>query len=321
MEQGSHPLDQGFDEFYGTPSSNDHFRVGPRRRPGDYRAIQDVVFDVPLVRQREIVERPAEQALFTRRYTEASLDWIRRHGDRPFFLYLAHNMPHVPVAASPEFRRASAAGPYGDAVEEIDWSVGRIVEALEREGLTRHTLILFTSDNGPWLRFRELAGSPGPFRDGKGTTWEGGWRVPAIFRWPGRIEPSLVDALGSGVDLWRTFASIASADVDPALAPDSLDLGPVLFEGAPSPRRTWFYADESGRIEAVRSDRHKLHVRPPAPAPGRPGMRPARDASLLFDLETDPAESRNLAARHPERVEELKRLLDAYRASLPAASP
>ena len=314
MNRGMHPNDQGFDYFYGTPSSNDHFaRKGWSYNYKNFKEATNETFNVPIYRQKEIVERPAKQELFTKRYTEQAIGWIKEHREHPFFLYLAHNMPHVPIFASEEFAGRSLGKRYGDVIEEIDWSVGQIVKTLKENGLEKNTLVVFTSDNGPWLIYRELGGSAGPLNNGKGTCWEGGFRVPAIFRWPGRIKQSVVDDIGSGLDLWSTFARIAGAKPPNEFATDSLDLSGTLLQQKPSPRSTWFYFHESGRLWAVRSGKYKLHFTTVNKHRGKPQHH---DPPLLFDLHEDQAETTNIAGDYPDVVAGLTLLVERFRKEL-----
>ena len=158
-----------------------------------------------------VIERPVDHRTLTKRYTEQAVRFIAANKNGPFFLYLAHSLPHIPLARSDEFVGHSAGGMYGDVIEEIDWSVGQVLDALRAAGVERNTLVLFTSDNGPWLPFRDHGGSAGPLKQGKGTTWEGGVRTPAIFWWPGTVRPGVVTGMGSGLDLLATAASLAGA--------------------------------------------------------------------------------------------------------------
>lgn len=317
MEHGSHPLDQGFDHFLGTPSSNDHFpRAG---RPHTYENYRDAVsadYAVPLIRGRRTIERPADQTTLTRRYTEEAIGWIRSDPSRPFLLYLAYNAPHVPLFASAAFAGRSARGKYGDAVEELDWSVGEITRALEESGLTRDTLVMFSSDNGPWTLFRDLGGSAAPYRNGKGTGWEGAFRVPFIVRWPDRITPGVIAEFGTGLDLHATLAGLAGVRPAAGAATDSLDLGPVWFGRGPSPRREWFYQHESGEFWAVRRDRFKTHFRS---APAHRATSSTHAPPLLFDLATDPAETRDLSPGQPAAVAAATARLAEFRAEIAAS--
>jgi arylsulfatase A-like enzyme len=311
-----HPLDSGFDHYFGTPGSNDVPKPeGTSWNRELYDGSEKDTFLVPLIRGRNTVEIPANQELFTRRYTEEAVAWIRQNRDRPFFLLISHNMPHAPPFASREFQGRSAGGRYGDAVEEIDWSVGQVMAALREAGIDETTLVVFTSDNGPWSQFGDHGGSAGPFRGEKGTGWEGGHRVPAIFRWPGRIEPAEIDGMAVGLDLHATFATLAGAE-PPAEPPAyrSVDLSGSLLRGEPSPRTAWLYA---GHGLAFRSGRYKIHRRSrdrfSDPETGQSEPLRKHDPPLLFDLLVDPGERTNIAAEHPEIVERLWGEMKAFR--------
>ena len=327
---GAHPNDEGFDHFYGLVGSNDApLRKGFART---YENIKNAVsedFPISLYRQREAIETPVHQPTLTKRYTEESVAWIReRPEDEPFFLFLGHSMPHVPIYASDEFRGKSRAGLYGDVIEEIDWSVGEIVKALEEAGVAKDTLVLFTSDNGPWLTYYDLGGSPGPLRDGKITAWEGGVRVPGIFWWPGRIEPAVIDGIGCNVDLVATFATLAGIDLPEDRVFDSIDLSPTLLSREPSPRREWFYYGQPGELWAYRLGDHKL-VFESWESLGTEkergwrgyGNRQQHDPPILFDLATDISERRDIAAGNPEVVEAIRDAVVRHRQSLPSAKP
>jgi arylsulfatase A-like enzyme len=316
-----HPLNCGFDYHFGTPGSNDV--PAPSGRVQN-RALFDTcdrfTFQVPLIRGRDIVEYPANQELFTSRYTAQAVQWIGENRDQPFFLYLAHNMPHAPVFASEEFQGKSKGGRYGDVVEEIDWSVGQVLQAVRDKGLDKRTLVVFTSDNGPWSMFGPHGGTGGPLRGEKGTCWEGGYRVPGIFRWPGRIKPAVVDGLAANLDLYATFAHLASGSAVPedvAQQKDyvSLDLTPTLLQEKPSPRDWWIY--RSGGANAFRSGRYKIHFstkdRSSNPDTRKREPLARHDPPLLFDLLEDIGEQHNLSADHPEIVERLVAELAALR--------
>ena len=263
----------------------------------------------------EILERPANQFTLTQRYTERAVEFMRdSHDDgKPFFLYLAHNMPHTPLFTSEEFTGVSAGGAYGDVIEELDWSVGEVVSALEDMGIADNTLVVFTSDNGPWLTMLSHSGSAGRLRDGKGTTWEGGMRVPAIFWWPGKVQPGTVTGLGSALDLMPTFASIAHAEMPSDRVYDGVDLSPTLFADADSPRDTLFFYRFTD-VFAVRRGKYKAHfsVYGAFGGDGRTDL----DEPELYDLENDPGEQYNIADDHPEIVAELRALVEAQAASV-----
>lgn len=303
-----HPLECGFEYHFGTPGSNDV--PAPRGRK-QTRALFDecdkFTFPVPLIRGREVVEHPVNQELLTKRYTEEAVRWINEKRDQRFFLYLAHNMPHAPIFASPEFQGRSDGGRFGDVVEEIDWSVGRVLDALKQNKLDEKTLVVFTSDNGPWTMFGPHGGVATPLRGEKGTPWEGGSRVPAIFRWPGQIQPRQVDGIAANLDLYATFAALAGGD-EPSDKPGyvSVDLARALFADNPSPRTQWLL--ENG---AFRSGKYKIlpttKDRSSNPDTRKREPMDQHDPPLLFDLEADLPERQNLAEDHPEIIARLIR--------------
>jgi uncharacterized sulfatase len=266
-----------------------------------------------------IIERPVDHRTLTKRYTEAAVRFVRENKGRPFFLYLAHSLPHIPLARSAEFVGHSSAGMYGDVIEELDWSVGAVLDAVRAAGLERQTLVLFTSDNGPWLPFREHGGSAGPLRQGKGTTWEGGVRTPALFWWPGSIRPGIVTGIGSGLDLFATAAALAGIQVPADRPTDSIDLSPALKTSAPSPRNQLFYYWDS-ELRAVRNGKYKAHfITSGAYDDGEP--RIAHDPPLLFDLSADPGERFNVAAAHGDVLADLVKTASAHRAAVTIAKP
>lgn len=324
------PTRHGFDEYFGLPYSNDMWPLHPDyvNLPADAARRKQGYPDLPLYAGERVALRPvtaAHQAQLTTWYTERAVDFIARHRDRPFFLYVPHAMPHVPLFVSEKFRGKSRAGLYADVIREIDWSVGEILKALRRHGLEERTLVIFTSDNGPWLLYGNHAGSAGPLREGKATTFEGGVRVPFIARWPGRIPRGRVcGELAATMDLLPTLARLAGAELPRDRRLDGRDIGPLLRgePGARTPHEAFYYY--WGReLQAVRSGPWKLHFphtypRPDPPgADGRPGRyTELRIGSALFNLETDPGETRDVAAQHPEVVRRLEALAEAARADL-----
>ena len=314
------PTVQGFDSYFGIPYSNDMAAIGIKRIPGSQRFAnpQPAQFNVPIMRNAAIVEQPADQRTITRRYTDEAIGFIRQHRDRPFFLYLAHNLPHVPLFVSKEFEGRSARGMYGDVIEEIDHNVGRILDTLRELQLDRNTLVLFTSDNGPWLPYLDQGGSAGPLRNGKGTTWEGGVRVPAIFWWPGTIAAGgVVTGIGSELDVLQTLARLAGAETPKDRALDGYDLSSALRSAAaPSPRETLFYY-RGATLSGVRHRSFKLHKDAPATGRGQAaGAEPSEAAWELYDLDIDPSEKFDLAKERPEVVAELLKQADAHSKSV-----
>jgi arylsulfatase A-like enzyme len=263
------------------------------------------------------IEHPVEQSTLTERYTEEAIRFIREARDEPFFLYLAHSMPHVPLHTSARFSGRSAGGLYGDVIETIDWSAGRILDALAEEGLDDRTLVIFTSDNGPWSEmpdrmFREGkiepwdAGTAGPLRGSKATTWEGGVRVPFIARWPGRIPAGQVSAeMATTMDVFATLLQVAGAENPADRVVDGLDIWPLLTGQAASPRE-YFYYVYPDRLEAVRDRDWKLVARRPEPE--------GPVVLELYDLRADPYERYNVAAAHADVVERLKQRMVAFAA-------
>jgi arylsulfatase A-like enzyme len=270
-------------------------------------------WNVPLMRNDEIVERPANQTTITRRYTEEVIHFIEQNRENPFFVYMAHSLPHVPLFRSPEFENRSLRGLYGDVVEEIDWSVGQILDALDRLNLGGNTLVVFTSDNGPWLTFDQMGGSAGLLRGGKGGTYEGGMREPTIFHWPGRIQPEVVAQLGSTMDLLPTFVSLASAELPSDRTLDGFDLSPALLGTGPSPREDMFYY-RGTELFAVRHGAYKAHF---ITQPEYTGEGPTRhDPPLLFNLDVDPSEKYDLSGELPQVIEELTAIARAHQATV-----
>ena len=294
------PRRQGFDYYYGIPYSNDMGAAqGPHQPP------------LPLLRNEEVIEAPADQDLLTSRYTDEAIRFIRANKDRPFFLYLAHTMPHNPVHAGEAFRGKSKNGIYGDAVEEIDWSTGRLLATLKALGLDGNTLVIFTSDNGAASDF---GGSNGPLRGFKGSTWEGGVRVPCIARWPGRIPPrSACDDVTSTMDLLVTFAYLAGTNAPTDRIIDGKNIWPLLSgRKDPTAGQRVFYYYQKDQLQAVRCGKWKLHLelKPKKRHWGKPEpFSPLQ----LYDLEADIGETNNVAGQHPEVVARLTALAEKAR--------
>lgn len=293
------PTRQGFDWFFGVPYSNDMDAYYYRNR--DFQSPP-----LPLYENEAQVESGPDQDLLTRRYTDAAVRFIRENADEPFFLYVAPNMPHLPLHVSADFAGSAERGLYGDVIQEIDWSVGQILAALEETGLDERTLVFFTSDNGPVLR--PDAGSAGPLRGGKATTWEGGTRVPGIVRWPSHVPAgSVTGAVATVMDLLPTIVSLAGGEIPADLVVDGFDLSPLLLRPteAESPYDALVYYSRDGMPEAIREGQWKLHV-------GKSrGWDPANGdfPVSLYDLATDPGEVRNIAGDHPELVQRLREKL------------
>ncbi len=292
------PTNRGFDEFYGVPYSND-------------------MQPLPLIRNLAVVEPDTDISTLTPRYTQQAVDFIARSKDAPFFLYMPHTYPHIPLAASPRFKGKSGLGLYGDAVEEIDWSVGEVLKALKANDLDNNTLVMFSSDNGPWFQ-----GSAGRLRGRKGDTYEGGVREPFIARFPGRIP---VDTVSSGIastmDILPTIARLAGASL-PKQPLDGINIWPLLMgESNDLSREVLLYFD-NWNIQCARMGRWKLHVAryngiawTPDPPGGRlnlPLYKPE-----LYDLENDPDESYDTAADNPQVVADIRARIEAILPTFP----
>ena len=311
------PTRNGFDTWFGIPYSNDMDRVAsaPKGRAGFWNPRIEY-WNVPLMRNEKVIERPADQRTITKRYTGQAIEFIREHRDRPFLVYLPHNLPHVPLFRSKAFAGTSARGLYGDVIEEIDAGVGRILDTLKKLKLDDNTLVWFTSDNGPWLIFGDHGGSAGLLRDGKGSTWEGGMREPAIAWWPGTISAgSVTQELGTTMDIYTTCLELAGADIPRDRPVDGLDLTPVLRGTGPSPRRTVYYY-RGTRLMAVRHGPWKAHFITQS-AYGR--QEPVKhDPPILYHLGHDPSEKRDVARDHPKVIETIERIAAEHRAGVDA---
>ena len=326
------PMRHGFDRYFGLPYSNDmwpyNVRTPPREnehprlaaarkraamtghwRQGTYRPAPYP--DLPLMRGEEVLEFNPDQRKLTSLYTEEALEFIAENRDRPFFLYLAHAMPHVPLFASGGFEGKSKRGLYGDVIEEVDWSTGRILSKLKELDLDEKTLVIFTSDNGPWLPWGVDAGSAGPLRSGKGTAYEGGMRVPAIMRWPGRIPAgATTPEVAATIDLLPTFAGLAGAAAPSDRVIDGADIWPLMSgePNAESPHEAFYYYGGGmfrSRVDlrAIRRGQWKLHLR----SEGR-----TLHGKELYNLVTDIGESRNVIADHAEVTRDLEAMAQAF---------
>jgi arylsulfatase A-like enzyme len=301
------PAEQGFDYYYGVPYSND-------MDAANYPQISFKAPPLPVMRNKEIIERAPAQASLTGRFTEEAVRFIRQHSSEPFFLYVPHCMPHTPLDASESFKGKSAHGLYGDVIRELDWSMGEILGALRSQGIDDNTMVLFTSDNGPvvWegLRRGYRSGSAGPLRGAKNSTWEGGMRVPFLARWPGRIAPGRVcDELATTMDVLPTVAQLTGAQPPRDRIIDGRPIAPLLTgePGARTPHdRFYYYRDD--RLEAVRSGDWKLHVHKP--------NWPPQSQAQLYNLRSDIGETKDLAAGQPAAVQRLQTLAAEAREDL-----
>lgn len=322
------PMQHGFDDYFGLPYSNDMwpYHPGVRHLPMEERLKRWP--HLPLVDKNEVVNdqvSPKDQEQLTTQYTEKAVQFIRDHREQPFLVYLPHSMVHVPLYVSDKFKGKSKRGLFGDVMMEVDWSVGQILDTLRELELAENTLVIFTSDNGPWLSYGDHAGSAGPLREGKGTMFEGGCRESCVMWWPGTIpagtkctEPAMT------IDLLPTIAHLVDAEL-PEHTIDGKNIFPLMTdEHAKSPHEAYFLY-YGRQLQAVRSGRWKLHLphgyRTMAGRPGGTGGIPtnysqAKIELSLFDLQSDPGETTDVKDQHPEVVERLQHLAAQARAEL-----
>ncbi|MBU4459612.1 MAG: sulfatase, partial [Verrucomicrobia bacterium] len=290
------PTDHGFDSYFGIPYSNDMATEAPDGRKG---AI--------LMRNEKVIDPCVDQATLTPRYTGEALKFIRANKDRPFFLYFPHTFPHIPLFTAAPFAGTSKRGLYGDVVQTLDWSVGEILKELRALGLDERTLVLFTSDNGPWLPMKERGGSAGPLREGKGTTYEGGMREPCIVRWPGRVPAGRTSSeMWASIDVLPTIARLAGVEAPADRVLDGRDAADLVLgrPDAPPPRSEFFFYSDVGRLDAVRSGPWKL--------------RTVGQGRELFNVETDVSERFNVATNHADIVARLAARMAEFDADLSA---
>lgn len=294
------PLQRGFDEYFGIPYSND---------------MEAIVY----LRGNEVVDQDVDQSQNVKKYTEEALGFIEDHQEEPFFLYLPHSMPHVPIYASEEFTGSSERGLYGDVIQEIDWSVGQVVSKLQELDLEENTIIVFTSDNGPWLTMIELGGSSGTLRSGKQTTFEGGTRVPCVVQWKEKIKPGqVIEGMHNMMDWFPTFANLTGGKIPEDRPIDGENItSTLLANGKREGRKLAYYSHRTGDLAAFRSGNWKLKLPMKNLYHGRYSYEgePAHGL-LLFNLEEDPGEENNLASEYPEKVKELEKEIEVFKASL-----
>lgn len=308
------PTRQGFDSYYGIPYSNDMTIDPEAKLAADINLREGFTLDriknekpkknlVPLMRNEEVIEYPCDQTTLTKRYTEEAVNFIEKNEDKPFFLYLPHTMPHIPLFASKKFKGKSDRGPYGDTIEEIDWSVGEIMKALRKNNLDENTLVIYTSDNGPWKLKEGRGGSAHPLRGYKFQTYEGGMRVPCIMSWKGKIPSGTVcDEIGATIDLLPTFANLAGAKIPDDRIIDGKNIWPIISgeKGARSPHEIYYYY-KGNRLESARQGKWKVR---------RSGKK--SQSVELYDLDNDIAESKNLSQKNPELIQTILKKMDKF---------
>ncbi len=313
------PRQNGFDSYYGIPYSND-MTIDQKMTLADDVVLREGMTAeriktekpkrnwVPLMRNEEVVEYPADQSTLTKRYTAAAIDFIKTNRGGPFFLYFPHTMPHIPLFASEKFKGTSARGLYGDVIEEMDWSVGRILATLKELGIDDDTLVVYTSDNGPWLSKKENGGCALPLRDGKFTTYEGGMREPTVMRWPGRVPAGKECGEVCGtIDLLPTLAKLAGGEVPDDRVIDGKDIWALMSgeAGAKSPHDAYYYY-RARNLEAVRCGKWKLRIT---------GKKKKVE---LYDLSADISEQNNVAGDNAEVVKRLGDKMRKFDAQLKA---
>lgn len=310
------PMNHGFDSWFGLPYSNDmdnlsNINYWDMWKSDERKNYKN--FNVPLIFDNKIIERPVDQRTLTKRYLNESLNFIEENSDDNFFLYLAHSMPHVPLFSSKMFEGKSIAGPYGDVIEEIDYGVGEIITKIKKLGLSDKTIIVFTSENGPWLEMGEEGGTAGILRGGKGSTWEGGIRVPTVFWGPGYIKPGVVDDIGTSMDLFPTFSYLADVEVPNDRIIDGNNLNHVFKSLSKSPTESFFYYWGS-ELMAVRYKSHKLHLKLYEAYDEKP-METLK-TPFLYNLENDPSEENNIYEDDLDILDKIDQITKKHKSDL-----
>jgi len=302
------PTQQGFDYWFGIPYSNDMGLVFTTRvRPGSVNPSRPNAIPLPLYRNDKVIEEEPDQRYLTKRYTEEAINFIKNNNedDKPFFLYYANNFPHTPLYVSPEFEGKSKRGLYGDVMAELDWSVSEVLKTLKDLEIDDNTLVIFSSDNGPWLTQLDHGGSAGILYEGKNSTYEGGMRVPAIAWWPGKIPANTISTeLASTLDFLPTFANLASANLPNDRILDGVDISDLLFNKKANVRNIMYYYINDN-LYAVRKGAWKAHF---TTHPSYSRELPVEhETPLLYNLDVDPSEKYNVAEEYPDIVEDIKK--------------
>ncbi|MDF1859570.1 MAG: sulfatase [Verrucomicrobiales bacterium] len=320
------PQQHGFDTYFGIPYSNDMNHPDNKGKPKGGPDGMDILWDdpestltkwkTPLMENEKIVELPVDQRTVTRRCTQKAIDFIKENKDDPFFVYLPHSMPHIPLYVPDEVRDPNPLNAYTNTIEHIDAEVGRLMDTIRELDLSGNTYVIYTTDNGPWLSFKHHGGSAGPLRDGKGTTFEGGQRVPCVMWGPGRIPAGTeCGELAGTIDLLPTIAALTETPLPEGRKIDGMDISALLTTDAESPRSEFVYYTSQGVIEGLRQGKWKLLVKTPrrpkgkgkAKGKGKEKAKPAAPEIMLFDLSADLGEQTNLASTHSDVVATLKK--------------
>jgi len=313
------PRKQGFDYWFGIPYSNDMGKITTTRFDPENPTATAPRADappLPLYRNDSVIEEEPDQHFLTKRYTEEAIKFIRSNKGKPFFLYYANNFPHVPLYASLAFEGKSKRGLYGDVVAELDWSVGQVLKTLRELNIDKNTLVIFTSDNGPWLTQLDHGGSAGMLYGGKHSTYEGGMREPAIFWWPGKIKAGIISsALATTMDFLPTFERLSKATMPKDLILDGMDISDLLFSKKDKVRDLVYYYFNAD-LYAVRKGPWKAHF---TTHTGFSKEAPVTyQIPLLYNLEVDPSEKYNVAKQHPDIVEDIRKEYERQKAIIPA---
>ena len=310
-----HPKNHGFDFYFGLPHSNDMNPVAGKPKGEDNSVDPDPQWwQAPLFENEKLIEQPADQTTLTRRYAQKARQFVQDHKSGPFFLYFPETFPHTPLFASETFRGKSPRGRFGDVVEELDWSVGQVLDAVREAGIEKNTFVFFTSDNGPWLIRGFAGGSAGLLRDGKGSTWEGGMREPGIAWMPGKVPAGTVcHEVATTMDLFATCATWAGAKDPSDRAIDGLDITPLLTATGTVKREVFCYY-RGTQLFAARLGKWKAHyLTQPSYGPEKPAPH---NPPLLFDLQADPGESFNVADQHPDVLAQIAKAVEQHRATI-----
>ncbi|MCM8530732.1 MAG: sulfatase [Lentisphaeraceae bacterium] len=309
------PTSQGFDYYFGIPYSNDMSHPDNKKKPKIHNNASwknpesDLLWNTPLMINEEIVEVPVNQRTITRRYTDESIKFIEKNKDKPFFLYLAHSMPHIPLYVPEDVYNSNPKHAYKTVIEHIDTEVGRLLKSITELGLDDNTYVIFTSDNGPWLQYRNHAGSAKPLRSGKGSTYDGGQRVPCVMKGPGIPSGTVTDEILCAIDLLPTIAKLAGVEVKANGPIDGLDASQLMKGSQRSPRNEFLYYNPGGILQGLRQGDYKLRISKPRVKGKIQKNEP--DIVELYNLKTDIGEEKNLAVMFPEKVDSMKQRLRA----------